>query len=74
MVHQAADGQKHSMAPMLFGRRSQRRLRPGRLSPTVEQCRTLAGIFADNTLDRAVVINVPLEVARGRRQRTPLRI
>jgi len=40
----------------------------------VEQCRTLAGIFADNTLDRAVVINVPLEVARGRRQRTPLRI
>ena len=33
---------------------------------TVEQAKTLAGILADNTLDRAVVINVPLEVARAR--------
>ncbi len=32
----------------------------------MEQAETLAGILADNTLDRAVVINVPLEVARTR--------
>jgi adenylate kinase len=33
---------------------------------TVEQAKALAGILADGTLDRAVVINVPLEVARAR--------
>ena len=33
---------------------------------TVEQAETLAGILADSTLDRAVVIDVPLEVARAR--------
>jgi inorganic pyrophosphatase len=33
---------------------------------TVEQAEALAGILADGTLDRAVVIDVPLEVARAR--------
>ena len=33
---------------------------------TVEQAEALAGMLADGTLDRAVVIDVPLEVARAR--------
>ena len=33
---------------------------------TVDQATALDGILADNTLDRAVVIGVPLEVARAR--------
>jgi inorganic pyrophosphatase len=33
---------------------------------TVEQAEALAGMLADATLDRAVVIDVPLEVARAR--------
>src|SRR6266568_7468691 len=33
---------------------------------TVEQATALAGILADSALDRAVVIDVPLEVARAR--------
>jgi inorganic pyrophosphatase len=33
---------------------------------TVEQAEALAGILADDALDRAVVIDVPLEVARAR--------
>jgi adenylate kinase len=141
MVHQGADGQKHSMAPMLFGmrvvmlgrqgsgkgtqgvqlarllvvphisvgdvlreaarsgspagRRAQDAMERGELvdddlvvalvaerlaAPdvrsggfvldgfprTVEQAEALTGILADSTLDRAVVINVPLEVARAR--------
>lgn len=33
---------------------------------TTEQAEALAGILADSALDRAVVIDVPLEVARGR--------
>jgi inorganic pyrophosphatase len=33
---------------------------------TVDQAEALAGILADSTLDRAVVIDVPLEVARAR--------
>jgi len=33
---------------------------------TVDQAETLAGILADGALDRAVVIDVPLEVARAR--------
>jgi inorganic pyrophosphatase len=33
---------------------------------TVDQATALAGILADSTLDRAVVIDVPLEVARTR--------
>ena len=33
---------------------------------TAEQAEALAGILADGELDRAVVIDVPLEVARGR--------
>jgi len=32
---------------------------------TVEQAESLAGMLADGTLDRAVVIDVPLEVARA---------
>jgi len=33
---------------------------------TVDQAEALAGMLADDTLDRAVVIDVPLEVARAR--------
>src|SRR4029077_19105780 len=33
---------------------------------TVDQAAALDGILADSTLDRAVVIDVPLEVARAR--------
>jgi adenylate kinase len=33
---------------------------------TVDQAEALAGLLADRTLDRAVVIDVPLEVARAR--------
>src|SRR6266568_4649264 len=141
MVHQAADGAKHHMAPMLFGlrvvmlgrqgsgkgtqgvqlarllvvphisvgdvlreaagsgspagRRAKERIESGELVDddlvvslvaerlaaadvrsggfvldgfprTVEQAEALAGILADDPLDRAVVIDVPLEVARAR--------
>jgi adenylate kinase len=141
MVHQAADGAKHPMAPMLFGlrvlmlgrqgsgkgtqgvqlarllvvphisvgdvlreaarsgspagRQAQETMERGELvgddlvvslvaermaagdvrsggfvldgfPRTVEQAEALAGILADGALDRAVVIDVPLEVARAR--------